>query len=56
MDWMSSASRAVPEAILWHLQVGIVVVFRSYRAELIRIYCVRPAFSVSPAVPKKAVC
>ena len=39
MDSMSSVSPAVPKAILQHLQVGIVVVFRPYEAKLISIIC-----------------
>ena len=52
MDSMSSVSPAVPKAILQHLQVGIVVVFRPYEAKLISIHCVRPAILVRSAVPK----
>ena len=55
---MSSVSPAVPEAILRHLLVCKVVVFMPYGAELssLAYICVRPAISVSPAVPKKAAC
>ena len=39
MDLMSSVSPAVPEAILRHLHLGIVVVFRPYKAVHQHILC-----------------